>query len=118
MAKKSDIGKSQNLETFRIIWLDSLVNVSQENIDTKRLLRKAVNRLKTFEDSDLCIDYIEFLSDERIILIVSGRLGQITVPIIHHLPQVLAIYVYCSDKKRNEEWARKYLKVNLSDRKK
>jgi hypothetical protein len=104
---------SNNLETFTLIWLDSLVNTSQDNIDTKVLLRKAINRLKTFENSEKCVEYIRSIPREHIVLIVSGRLGQVVVPIIHRFPQLIAIYVYCSDIKRNEEWSKKFSKVNF-----
>ncbi|CAF3749135.1 unnamed protein product [Rotaria sp. Silwood1] len=44
-------------------------------------------------------------------MVVSGQLGRKIVPTIHSLRQVISIYVYCFDKKRNEEWACKYAKV-------
>jgi hypothetical protein len=115
MATASNLKQGQNLETFALVWLDGLVNRSQDNIDTKVLLRKAINRLKTFDDTDKCVEYIRSLSRERVVLIVSGRLGQEVTPRIHPFPQVIAIYVYCSDIKRNEEWARHFIKVNMTN---
>jgi hypothetical protein len=50
--------------------------------------------------------------DDRIVLIISGRFGEILVPRIHSLRQVSSIYVYCKDKKRNEPWANQFKKVN------
>ncbi|CAF3834511.1 unnamed protein product [Adineta steineri] len=111
MAALSSIPQCQNLETFTLVWLDSLVNISQENIDTKVLLRNAINNLQAFDDSDKCVEYIQLVSEERIVLIVSGRLGREVVPRIHQLPHLIAIYVYCTDKKRNEEWANNYMKI-------
>jgi hypothetical protein len=102
----------QNHEKFILFWLDSLVNKSQENIDAQKLLRKAINRLKTFQDKDKCMEYIRTLYNERIVLIVSGRLGQEVVPIVHRCRNLIAIYVYCLDKQRNEEWANKFTKVD------
>ncbi|CAF3965293.1 unnamed protein product, partial [Adineta steineri] len=99
MAALSSIPQCQNLETFTLVWLDSLVNISQENIDTKVLLRNAINNLQAFDDSDKCVEYIQLVSEERIVLIVSGRLGREVVPRIHQLPHLIAIYVYCTDKK-------------------
>ncbi|CAF0792530.1 unnamed protein product [Rotaria sp. Silwood1] len=102
---------SQNLETFILIWLDSLVNISEDNIDTKKLLRKAITYVIPFDDSEKCMEFIRSNSHERIVLIVSGRLGQMLVPRIHEFSQLIAIYVYCSDKKRNEQWAKNFIKV-------
>lgn len=103
----------ENLETFVLIWLDSLVNRSTDNVEAKVLLRRIINRLVTFDKMDDCIEYIENHDNERIVLMVSGRLGQETVPIIHDIPHLVAIYVYCLDKKRNEAWAKNFFKVNL-----
>ncbi|CAF5071208.1 unnamed protein product, partial [Rotaria sp. Silwood1] len=44
-------------------------------------------------------------------MIVSGQLGQEIVPSIHKLQQVVSIYVYCMNKKKNEQWARTFAKV-------
>ncbi|CAF3158929.1 unnamed protein product [Rotaria sp. Silwood2] len=44
-------------------------------------------------------------------MVVSGQLGREIVPSIHNLRQVISIYVYCFDKKRNEQWACKHAKV-------
>ncbi|CAF1602222.1 unnamed protein product [Rotaria magnacalcarata] len=111
MATQLTIVQPQNLETFMLIWLDSLVNKSEDNIDTKILLRKTINRLVAFEDMDKCIEYIKDQDEERIVLIVSGRLGQQAVPALHHLAHLIAIYVYCGDKKRHEIWTKEYIKI-------
>ncbi|CAF2356730.1 unnamed protein product [Rotaria sp. Silwood2] len=102
---------SQNLETFILLWLDSLVNKSEDNIDTKKVLRQALTYVIPFDDSEKCLEFIQSHAQERIVLIVSGRLGQILVPHIHEFPQLISIYVYCSDKERNEKWAKDFIKV-------
>jgi len=57
-------------------------------------------------------EFIEKTSaKDRLILIVSGRLGRQILPKIHHLRQMTSIYIYCMDKKANEEWSSKYSKV-------
>jgi len=101
----------KNLETFSIIWLDAIVNDSVENIETQQRLRRFINHLKTFQDRNECIQYIESLPKDRFVLIVSGRLGQEVVPQIHNLRQIYSIYVYCLDKERNERWAKQYPKI-------
>ncbi|CAF2648846.1 unnamed protein product [Rotaria sp. Silwood2] len=65
-----------------------------------------------FQDVKQCQEYIEKQSQKgRLIMIVSGRLGREIVPSIHKLRQVISIYVYCMDKKSNEQWARNFAKV-------
>ncbi|CAF4207884.1 unnamed protein product, partial [Adineta steineri] len=65
-----------------------------------------------FQDIKQCQQYIEQTSQkDRLVFIVSGRLGLETIPYIHQLRQVISIYVYCMDKKNNEQWALKFAKV-------
>ena len=104
--------ENDNLETFRLIWLDSSVNRSEENLHAQWRLRTIINYLKTFEDEQTCLEYIRSVpKDDRIILIVSGRLGRIFVPKIAHLRQIDSIYIYCKNKAFNEYWAQYYYQV-------
>ena len=104
--------EKENLEPFFLLWLDASVNTSDENIKAQKTLRESINFLRTFEDPDVCEQYIRSISPyDQIIFIVSGRLGKIVVPHIHCLRQVSAIYVYCHDKKLNEEWSKPFKKV-------
>ena len=73
-----------------------------------------INHLKKFQDVKQCQNFIgERSKNERITMIVSGRFGREIVPSIHKLRQVISIYVYCMDKKANEEWSCKFAKVKL-----
>jgi response regulator RpfG family c-di-GMP phosphodiesterase len=102
---------SEHLEIFRLIWLDANVH---ETRDTEQKLRSIINHLKKFQNLKQCQEYIEQRTQkDRIVLIVSGQMGREIVPSVHKHRQVIAIYVYCMDKKRNEEWSCKYKKVNL-----
>ncbi|CAF4138303.1 unnamed protein product, partial [Adineta steineri] len=68
--------------------------------------------IQKFQDVKQCQQYIEKTSEkDRLVIIVSGRLGHEIVPYIHQLRQVISIYVYCKDKKINEQWALKFTKV-------
>jgi len=101
-----------NLETYSLIWLDASVNKSRDNIEAQKQLRISINHLLTFEDDQECLQYIDSIpKNDRIILIVSGRLGQIIVPKIVKYRQIASVYVYCMNKKANEEWAKQFNKV-------
>ena len=101
----------KHLEIFCLIWLDTNVNV-KETRDTEQKLRSIINHLKKFQEVKQCQQYIVQRSQkDRLILIVSGRLGPEIVPSIHKLRQVISIYVYCMDKKSNEQWSSKFTKV-------
>jgi tetratricopeptide (TPR) repeat protein len=113
LANNNDFSiNDDNLETFALLWLDASVNSSEENRRAQQHLRSTINYLKAFEDAKQCQQYIQFVSPyNRIILIVSGQLGQEIVPRIHPIRQLSSIYVYCRDKKRNEQWAKDYPKL-------
>ena len=81
----------------------------------KKRLRATINYLKTFHDANECENHIRTVPDgDRMLLIVSGGLGQIIVPRVHTLRQILSIYVFCFDKKKHEEWTKHYTKVILA----
>lgn len=103
----------KNLEIFCVVWLDGGIN-AEDVRKTEQKLRSIVNRLKKFQDIEECKKYIEKQSkDDRLIMVVSGRLGQLIVPSVHNFRQIISIYVYCMDQKRNEEWACQFPKVQL-----
>jgi len=102
---------NSNLESFACLWLDQNVNSTQDNRDTQKELRQVINHLRTFDNSEECEQYIGQITQEKVVLIVSGGLGRQLVPRLHDLPQFSACYVFCQDKKANEQWANKYHKV-------
>jgi hypothetical protein len=111
----SKVTQYHNLETFSLLWLDAEVNIAEENRQAQRKLRQIINHLRTFDNPYQCEQYISHFSDQdRLVFIVSGKLGRQIVPRIHHLRQLSAIYVYCSDKPLNDQWAGRYTKVKES----
>lgn len=106
-----------NLETFSLLWLDYDVNKTNENVQAQDELRTIFNQLKTSDDPNRCEQYIRQASaGDRIVLIVSGRLGRQIVPRIHSLSQLLSVYVYCYDEKANEQWSSQFSKVTRNTR--
>lgn len=106
MATASDSGKQkdENLETYCLIWLDAAVNSSKENLKAQQKLRATINHLLSFEEEQQCLHHMDSLpKGDRVVLIVSGRLGRMIVPKIIQVRQIISIYVYCMDKKGNEE---------------
>lgn len=107
MASKSD--DSASLETFVLVWLDAN---QQESRNTEQKLRSIINHFKKSTDVKECQKYLESLSQkDRVVMIVSGRLGKEIVPNVHKLRQVISIYVYCMDKRSNKEWADAFSKT-------
>jgi hypothetical protein len=111
ISKASSLFNSPNFESFACLWMDKDVDSTKDNLDTQEELRQVINHLRTFDDSDQCEQYIRQITHEKIILIVSGSLGRQIVNQLHSLPQFSACYVFCRDKKANEQWTSKYHKV-------
>jgi hypothetical protein len=109
--KTADQAISSNLESFACLWLDQNVNSTEDNLETQKELRQVINHIRTFDNSDECEQYIQKITQEKVVLIVSGSSGRQVVPRLHDLPQFSACYVFCQDKKVNEQWANKYHKV-------
>ena len=99
------------METYSIFWLDASV-WNKENVEAQKHLRSIINHLRIFTDSNAFITRVRQICEgDFTILIVSGSLGRIVVPLIHELEQVLSIYVYCYDKLKYEAWSKRYSKV-------
>ncbi|CAF2098780.1 unnamed protein product [Rotaria magnacalcarata] len=94
-----------------LIWLDANVN-AKETRDTESKLGSIITHFKKFPDVAQCRKYIEEQSQkDQLVIIVSGHLGQELVPSVYQLQQVVSFYVYCMNKKFNEQWACKFTKV-------
>lgn len=105
-----------NVETYSLVWLDASVHTSPENLAYQEKLRASINQLDPFDNKEECLKYIQSLSpDNRIIFICSGKFGHIVVPQIHRLRQVSSIYVFCRNKRLNEQWAQNYDKASYID---
>jgi hypothetical protein len=102
-----------NLETFSLVWLDTQVNTLTENHQTQLELRQIINHLKTFDDKQQCYQYIKSISPQnhRLVLIVSDKYGRQLIPQIHQFRQVSSIYIYCRNKKVDEQWTKDFTKV-------
>jgi hypothetical protein len=110
-SKLKDHSQNSNLESFACFWLDQSVDSTQDNRETHQALRQVINHLRTFNGSDTCEQCIREITEEKVVLIVSGMLGSKIVPRLHDLPQLSTCYVFCQNKESNEKWAKKYSKV-------
>jgi Tfp pilus assembly protein PilF len=115
VAEKTTQSKHTNAQMIQntlLIWLDG-------NIDTKNdeyggaisQFRRVINTVKTFTNGDECIQFIEGLNNEIAYMVISGSLGQHTVPRIHDLSQIDSIFIFCSNKNHHEKWAKDWTKI-------
>ncbi|CAF2895160.1 unnamed protein product [Rotaria sp. Silwood2] len=114
-AAKNTIAETHgnNLETFSLLWLDEKVNTKEENKHAQKRLRSTINHVIIFHDQTECQQYIMSSSEQdRIVLIISGRLSKELIPHIHRLRQLSAVYVYCWDRKAYKHWAKQFPKLD------
>ena len=112
LSSDSGPSKERNPQNFLLIWVD--VNIDESKPDcqnTLAQLRAIVNNVNLCTTPDQCIQFLKDTRNEKAFLIVSGSLGQTLVPQIHSLPQLDAIYVFCGDKTRHEQWTKQHPKI-------
>ena len=100
------------LQNFLLVWLDAnIVPSSQDTQHTLEQLRSVVNDINVFTDPDECVAFIQDVQSEKVFIISSGSLGQSSVPCIHPMVQVNAIFIFCGDLRRQEQWTKAWPKI-------
>jgi hypothetical protein len=92
--------------------LDS--NIDHSDKDTRNTtihLQSIVNSIKTFTDSDKCVDFLTDIKDEKVFMIISDYLGQEVLSLIVDIPQLHSIYVHCNHQAAHEQWTNESKKV-------
>ncbi len=106
-------GSRRTIQNFHLVWLDG--SISKLNNDDYRnsiaKLRQVVDIIHIFTNVDECVDFIDSTKEQKTFMISSGVLGKTAVPVVHHKPQVCAIYIFCGKKARHKKWAKEWPKV-------
>ncbi len=98
-----------------LIWLDA--NIDEDNDadcqNTITQLQRVVKSIKTFTNGDQCIEFIDTIdtNNNKACMIISGSFGQQIVPHVHKMSQVDSIFIFCSNKKYHEQWAKDWAKI-------
>lgn len=104
-------GKSENLEDFTLVYLDENIH-NLDHLDTSGKLELIISCVKIFNNLSECLLYVQDAKSEEIIFIVSGKLAEIALPVLHDMSQLAWIYVFCFNFPKNEEWAKIYSKIH------
>jgi tetratricopeptide (TPR) repeat protein len=100
------------VQNFLLVWMDAKIN--QSNTDCQNALaqlRNVVNDIHLFTEPDQCVDFLTDIKDTNAFLIADGSLGQHIIPHMHDIPQLDAIYIFCANKSRHEQWTKKWAKI-------
>jgi tetratricopeptide (TPR) repeat protein len=95
-------------ETFRLIWLDSQFN---ETIKDKRQLACLFDSIEKFFDPDQCVDFLTNIKLQKVLMIISHVFSEQIVPLVHDIPQLDSIFVFCCETINDQLWSNDYRKV-------
>jgi hypothetical protein len=99
------------IENFIGIWLHMNAGKSNTEIFNHiRPLQCIINFFKISIDVNQCINDIRKVRNEKVFLIVSGSIGQISLFHICEMTQVVTVYIFCWDKSEYERWHIQYKK--------
>jgi hypothetical protein len=102
----------RSIEDFVIIWLDENMNEHHEHYQNSIIqLRTIVNSLKTFNDSNQCIDFLTDIINKKIFLILSNNLAQILIPLIDDVFQIDSIYIFSNTQSEHQQWIKNWNKI-------
>jgi hypothetical protein len=97
----------ENTENFLLVCFDPS---SQLFLDIKQF-ENLINNIQSFDNVDICIDYITNIKYEKIFFIISFDQMEI-LSLIHQISQINLIYIICSNDHQNTEFdLSKYRKV-------
>ncbi|CAF2078155.1 unnamed protein product [Rotaria magnacalcarata] len=100
------------IKNFLLVWLDANLDESKQDFKNSLTnLQQLVVSIRTFTDAEQCIRFIKDTKEEKIVLIISGSLGQTVIPNICACSQLDSIYVFCSNQSVHEQWTKDVLKV-------
>ncbi|CAF1380399.1 unnamed protein product [Rotaria sp. Silwood1] len=102
-----------DLATFnrlKFVWLDPLLFETRDIYDQI----SGMFQWEMCESQYQCVNYIcNECANKRVFFITCGSLGTKVVPLVHDLPQLYCIYVYCADVIYNQIWANKFSKIRV-----
>lgn len=107
-------GRLSLAQNYLLIWLDSNLNASDEDFaNSLGQLREVVNTINTYTDYHQCLQFIHEASNENLLIIVSGSLGEQIIANIHPISQIHAIYIFCTNISKHEQWTQQWNKIKV-----
>ena len=86
---------------FEIIWLDQhrSQNVAEcDHLQRRVDLGQLLSCLRIVNSVESCLDHLStFNTNDKVLLIVNGSLGESTLPLVHEIVQIVSIFVFCDD---------------------
>lgn len=98
------------IQNYLVVWLDE--DIDETNIDQSiNQLKKIVNTVELFDDTDQCVDFITDIKQEKVLMILSDQLSQNLLPLIHDINQINSIYIHSTERLANKYSTTKWNKM-------
>jgi hypothetical protein len=105
------VDASKNKEDIRLIWVDTKIDDSEDSAHTQILLLEFNPAALFYTDLTRCVDLIKSITDEQILLIVSGALAREVLSQVHNLRHLAAVFIFCRNREYHIELISQYSKI-------
>ena len=80
-----------------LIWLDATFDEKNNRDCQKNIaqLHRIIHTIQAFTDVDQCVIFLSEIKDKKACVIISGSLGQQTLPRIHDISRIDSIFIFC-----------------------
>ncbi|CAF3996730.1 unnamed protein product [Rotaria sp. Silwood1] len=110
--KQISVQQNYFVQNFILVWLDADIDeTSVVYLDSIKQIKRIANTIEKFTDPDECIDFITDMNHLKLVLIISYAYACCTIPCIHDIPQLEAIYIFFQDIPYHEQWITHWPKV-------
>ncbi|CAF0716860.1 unnamed protein product [Adineta steineri] len=104
--------RQRTAQNYLLVWVDASIDETNKDCqDTLAHLKNVVNDVNLCTQPDQCVHVLSHFDRGRAFVITSGSLGEHLVPKIHDMPHLDAIYIFCGDKSRHQEWTQNWPKI-------
>ena len=104
--------KPRSKKKIRLMWLVyDIDKLKKDFAQSFTSLENITSSMDSFSEVDTFMDSLFENDRKKVIMLVSGALGENTVPIIHDASQLDFIFVFCHNKAHHERWTKQWSKV-------
>lgn len=101
----------ENKENFQLIWLDSSIDQSVDAVTIQERLRILNRNAKLYNDIKECIEFIQDITEEYILLILSEQIAEEVLCEIYNISSVRAVFLFGEVCDSHETLMKKYPSV-------
>jgi tetratricopeptide (TPR) repeat protein len=109
--KDAALRRRTNIELVQnvlLVWLD---DNNKDCRNTVTQLRRAVNSIYKYTNSEECIELLETMDNAKACMIMSDSLGSHVVTRVHNMSQVDSIFIFGDIKQYDEQWTKEWSKI-------